>query len=232
MKTVTPMDRAMRIMGGLVLIVLGISIKELNTNSIIVAMVIGLYSLITGLANFCPLAYLISIEKSKKRQKTCSDAILKPSDVKTLEFFKDMTDQEIQLVLASCRFKEYAKDHTVISEGVAQKVISIIYSGQFKLVKWISQYEEKIIGTLADGDSYGEMSFFDELPPCVSVISMEAAKVLEIDEERFEELVAEYPVLAIKLQKRFILTLNSRIRALNEQIKSLGAWVVHKRSNE
>jgi CRP-like cAMP-binding protein len=230
MQTTVSMDRAMRIMGGLVLIVLGVSVKELTVNCIMVAIIVGIYSFVTGIANFCPLAYLISVEKRNKRRKARIASRLQVSDVKELAFFRGMTGHEVEQVLSFCQLKEYAKGLTVIREGVPCKILSIIYLGSFKLVKIISKDEDKLIASLQDGQPYGEISFFDNLPPCVSVVSMEDSKVLEIDADSYAELVKENLLLGIKLQDQFLKTMSSRIRAMNEQITNLGTWVVQKRS--
>jgi CRP/FNR family transcriptional regulator, cyclic AMP receptor protein len=89
--------------------------------------------------------------------------------------------------------------------------------------------ENKIITTISDGDVYGELSFFDNRPPCASVISIEHAKVLEIVGESYDVLIEEYPKLALKLNNRLLGTMSGRIRALNEQIASLGSWVLQGR---
>ena len=87
-----------------------------------------------------------------------------------------MTDKEIEKILAHARLKEYPRDTAVISEGKVSKVLSVIFSGQFKIVKSISANDQKIITTISDGETYGEMSFFDHYPPSVSVVSTDNAK--------------------------------------------------------
>jgi CRP-like cAMP-binding protein len=61
------------------------------------------------------------------------------------------------------------------------------------------------------------------------VISIEHAKVLEIVEEAYDVLIEEYPKLALKMNNRLLRTMSGRIRALNEQIASLGNWVLQGR---
>jgi CRP-like cAMP-binding protein len=224
------MDRGMRIMGGFVLIVLGTTIGNLETLSRVVAIIVGLYAFITGVFNFCPLINGIVREKEVQRKKTAANHTVRAGDVKGLEFFSEFSDEEIEKILSQCHLKEYAEGETVLAEGSLDKrILSIIYSGQFKIVKAISGIENKIITTMSDGEAYGEMSFFDNLPPCASVISVESSKVLEIGEEEYAALLEKNPKIALKINNRLLRVMGGRIRALNDQIASLGNWVLQGR---
>jgi hypothetical protein len=75
------------------------------------------------------------------------------------------------------------------------------------------------------------MSFFDHTPACASIISLDSFQVLELDDERFSELVRDNPLLENKILRRLLRTADSRIRLLNEQITTLGRWVVQGRNN-
>jgi CRP/FNR family cyclic AMP-dependent transcriptional regulator len=223
------MDRSLRVLGGLVLIALTYFVGGVESIGKTAVIIVGLYGFITGIINFCPLGYFIMKEKSGLRKKVSAENAIQAKDVRELEFFRGMTDNEIVKVLSYARFKEYPKDKAVISEGNVSKVLSIIFSGQFKIIKSISANDQKIITTISDGETYGEMSFFDHYPPSVSVVSTENAKVLEFDEMGFNGLVQENPQLGIKILTHLMHVTNSRIRALNDQITSLGTWVLQSR---
>jgi CRP-like cAMP-binding protein len=223
------MDRSLRLIGGIILVSLPMVAGEVGTTAKIVAIIVGLYGIITGMINFCPIGYFILKEMSGKRKKMSAENSLRASDVKELNFFKGMTEEEMGQVLSYALLKEYPRDTSVIVEGEATKKLCIIFSGLFKIVKSIAADNHKIIATIADGETYGEMSFFDDMPPCVSVMSIESSKVLEIDEMGFNELIQKNPYLGIKLLVQLMQISNTRIRALNEQIASMGNWVLKSR---
>jgi len=227
--TTISMDRSLRVLGGMVLITLTYFVGGVESIGKTAVIIVGLYGFITGTINFCPLGYFIMKEKSGQRKKVSAENAIKARDVRELEFFSGMTEKEIEKILVYARFKEYPRDNVVIAEGKVSKVLSIIYSGQFKIVKSISANDQKIITTLSDGETYGEMSFFDHYPPSVSVVSTDSAKVLEFDEMGFNSLIQENPQLGIKILTHLMHVTNSRIRALNEQITSLGNWVLQSR---
>jgi len=225
------MDRGLRIMGGCVLTALALmSGTAIGPTARCVALAIGAYALVSGLFNVCPLCRMISREKQHARRRQAAAKELAVSDVKELGFFVGLTDKEIAAVLGLCHLKEYPSDQEAVAEGRHKKALCIIYSGQFKIVKRIAENETKLIATIADGDTFGELSFFDSAPPGVSIISMQESKVLEIDEGGFAELTGKDPHLGVKVLSRLMRTTSARVRAMNEQIASLGSWLVQKRS--
>ena len=229
MYTKYSMDRSLRLIGGIILISLPFVADGVGATAKLVAIIVGLYGIITGMINFCPIGYFILKEMSGKRKKLSAENSLRVSDVKELNFFKGMTEEEMGQILSYALLKEYQGDTSVVVEGEATKKLCIIFSGLFKIVKSISADNQKIIATIADGETYGEMSFFDDMPPCVSVMSIESSKVLEIDEISFNELIQKNPHLGVKIFVQLMHISSTRIRALNEQIASLGNWVLKSR---
>jgi CRP-like cAMP-binding protein len=224
------MDRGIRILGGFILVFLYFFEGNIDSNSKLIAIAVGLYGFVTGVVNFCPLSYLILKERMGKRKKTSIDEEIGINDVKSLYFFEGLNDDEISRVLSICQIKQYPKHFQVIVEGSHNKTLYIIYSGQFKIVKSIAESESKIIGTISDGETFGELSFFGDSQPGVSVVSMEDSILLEIDETEFFELTEKDPQIGIKILRCLLKITSARMRAMNDQITSLGNWVVQRRT--
>ena len=224
-------DRGLRLIAGLVLVSLPLTNAMLAPVSITVAVSIGIYSLLTGAFNMCPLVILILKEKKLHIRKHNALHEIQPLEASELDFFKELSNNEIERVLSCCQLKEYPRDTAVIVEGKQRKNLFIIVSGSFKVVKSVIGSETKTITTFAEGETFGEMSFFDHIPACATIISLDDCRVLELDETRFYELVKENPLLENKILHRLLRTTSSRIRGLNEQIGTLGRWVVQGRNN-
>jgi CRP-like cAMP-binding protein len=224
-------DRGLRLIAGLVLVSLPLTNATLAPVSINVAVIIGIYSLLTGAFNICPLAILILKEKKLHIRKHNALHEIRSLEASELEFFRELSNEEIEQVLSCCQLREYPRDTAVIAEGAQRKNLSIIVSGSFKVVKSVVGSETKTITTLAEGEAFGEMSFFDHMPAYASVISLDDCRVLELDDARYFELVRENPLLENKILHRLLRTADSRIRLLNEQISTLGQWVVQGRNN-
>ena len=132
------MDRGTRIMGGCVLIGLAIAGGSIDSIDKIVAIIVGIYGLLTGILNYCPLAHFILKEKKHIRKKSAAEKEVEIHDVKELFFFAGLNNEEIGKVLSQCQLKQYPKDQPVIVEGKHKKVLFIIFTGQFKIVKQIA----------------------------------------------------------------------------------------------
>ena len=77
---------------------------------------------------------------------------------------------------------------------------------------------------------FGEQSFLDDYPASFSVITTNQAKVLELEEKAFREIMQQNPRLANKLYDKLIHVMSARIRDLNDQVKYLGNWVLQGRA--
>ena len=225
-----PIDRGIRILGGFVLVMLGLNVLELSAISRVTALIVGCYGFITGIINFCPLLMGVAKEKEIQRKKAETIHPVKLTELKGLKFFLDLSDGDIERIVHSCKMREYPPSTSVLKEGKQDKrSLYIIFSGQFKIVKALSEMGNKIISTISDGEVFGELSFFDDYPSTFSVVSIQHAKVLELEEEAFRELMHQNPRLANKIYDRLIPVMSARIRALNEQVSYLGNWVLQGR---
>ena len=145
-------DRGLRLIGGLVLVSLPLTDATLAPVSRNVAVFIGIYSLLTGAFNICPLAILILKEKKLHIRKHNALHEIRPLEASELEFFRELSNEEIERVLSCCQLKEYPRDTAVIVEGKQRKNLFIIVSGSFKVVKPVIGSESKTITTLAEVD--------------------------------------------------------------------------------
>jgi CRP-like cAMP-binding protein len=226
-----PIDRGMRVLGGVVLIVLGLNVMELSSIGRVTALIVGLYGCITGIINFCPLLMGVAKEKEIKRKKTFKSQPIKTADLKGLRFFLDLTDEEIERIVHGCKLMEYQPSTSILKEGKQdRRCLYIIFSGQFNIVKALSEMGNKIVGSISDGEVFGEQSFLDDYPASFSVITTNQAKVLELEEKAFREIMQQNPRLANKLYDKLIHVMSARIRDLNDQVKYLGNWVLQGRA--
>lgn len=233
MKTIEiPIDRGLRILGGIILIgsVLLYFGESIGTLAKVTLFILGVYSLVTGSINYCPVAKLIASEKRYRRKLNISSDIT-VSSLKDLFFFNGFSDDEIKKILLCCRDVTYEKDAKLMTEGVERGTLSIIYSGQVKVSKKVTEETTKTVADLGDGDIFGEMSFIENLPSSASVIAVRETRVLEIDELHFSKIMEVDKVLALKIMKRILHILNDRVRSLNDQIVSMGKWWIKSRES-
>lgn len=233
-KTDYQIDRGLRLFGGIILIgfVFFYFGYELDNNIKAIALLLGIYSVITGGINSCPLSNLIGYEKRFRMRRLRIGPDISVNNLKEINFFKDFDDKEIKETLYYCKDVTYGRGQRLISEGKGKGNLNIIYSGQVKVVKAVTENSAKTISVLEDGDVFGEMSFFDDFPPSASIIAIRDSRILEIDKIAFSKMVEKDKDLAMKIMTRILKVCGTRIRHLSEQIVYMGKLLVNNRENK
>jgi CRP-like cAMP-binding protein len=80
--------------------------------------------------------------------------------------------------------------------------------------------------SLKPGEVGGFLTFFNDDPSPVSVRSIGRSRVFEIGRREFQGLMAERPVLAVKVLLALLRAVVSRLDAFLGQIAATSAWVL------
>ncbi|HAR63966.1 MAG: hypothetical protein DKM50_12980 [Candidatus Margulisiibacteriota bacterium] len=103
--------------------------------------------------------------------------------------------------------KQYSSGELVVKEGDVSDQLFLVVSGSLKIVKDIGTEDEKAIALLTDGEMFGEMSYFDNLPRSASVVAATDSEVLVLDREQFDMIFQLHP----KWTTKIIQSLSNRI---------------------
>jgi CRP-like cAMP-binding protein len=128
--------------------------------------------------------------------------------LKSISFFSDMSDYDLEQIAEITEEKTYAKGDTIIEERTSAERFFIIYSGKIKITKQFEDGEEFVLAVHSDGEFFGEMALLDEGRRSASARALEDTTVLEISRPDFETLLYKAPVLAYSIMKE----LSSRLR--------------------
>ncbi|OGW11914.1 MAG: hypothetical protein A2W77_01480 [Nitrospinae bacterium RIFCSPLOWO2_12_39_16] len=109
--------------------------------------------------------------------------------------------------------ERFADGQTIVTEGIISTKAYIILSGQVKISKKVGE-KNVSIGTLKEGDVFGEMGLFSNSPRTASVIAIGDVNVGIIDKKYFAELLNKTPA-----ELKFIVnTLVDRLRITTEKL--------------
>ena len=227
-------DRGLRVFAGIILIgsVFFYFGNQLESSIKAIAFLLGIYSLITGVTGFCPMGNLIRLEKGFRRRKLRIASDISVDTLKEISFFKDFDEKEIYDTLYYCKDITSSQNQVLIREGKGRGSLHIIYSGQVKVVKAVTESSAKTIAVLEDGDIFGEMSFIDESSPSASIVAVENSRILRIDKIAFLKMLENDKDLAIKILIRILQVSSTRVRNLSEQIVYMGKLLVNNRENK
>lgn len=144
--------------------------------------------------------------------------------LKKVYLFNDLTQAELDQIIALAYQKSFKKEEAVFQEGEIGDAFYIVDSGQIRISTMVPGVGEEALKILKPGDYFGEMALIDDFPRSAAAIAHEGeVQLLAIYKRDFKKLMAENKEMAYKLMSVFIKTLSSRLRETNEKLKNIFA---------
>jgi CRP-like cAMP-binding protein len=135
--------------------------------------------------------------------------------LKSISFFADMSEYDLQQIAEITEEKNYAKGEVIVEERTSAERFFIIHSGKIEITKQFEDGEEFVLAVHSNGDFFGEMALLDEGPRSATARALEPTTVLEITRPNFETLLYKAPVVAYHI-----------IRELSSRLRETGALLV------
>jgi len=111
--------------------------------------------------------------------------------LKTIDFFKNFEDKELDQILEICAVKKYAANQYIVQEGVRDNSFFVILRGNASIIKGKTPYDKHQISKLSEGDSFGEMAIVLNEPRSASVLATIDVYALCIKGDKIEKLNIE-----------------------------------------
>jgi CRP-like cAMP-binding protein len=83
-----------------------------------------------------------------------------------LYFFKDFNDEQITEVVQASEWNDYQKGEVIVNEGDKETSFFIVIKGGVEVLK-----KDKVIGTMKQGDCFGEIAFITKAPRGATIIA-------------------------------------------------------------
>lgn len=109
--------------------------------------------------------------------------------------------------------RNYPKDTMIFSECQSGNEMFIIQDGQVKISKVVDG-KEVILAVLKRGDFFGEMALLENKPRSASAIANENCRLMAVNRQNFDQMVATQPQLIARLTT----TLADRLWAMTRQM--------------
>jgi CRP/FNR family transcriptional regulator, cyclic AMP receptor protein len=147
------------------------------------------------------------------------------SNIRTVNLFATMKDEQIQAISKITLLKTYPKNYVVFQEGEKGDALFIIVKGKVKVLLYGEDGREYILDVIGTDGFFGELSLIDELPRSANVMTVEESELLVIRRSDFIRLLMENPAITVNILK----ILSRRLRAADERIKGLAFLSVEGR---
>ena len=145
--------------------------------------------------------------------------------LKQVPLFSDLTDRELNLLVALGSRRKFPSKNIIFQEGDPGDFLLVILSGKVKVMISGKGGEEFILTMLGPGSFFGEMAVLEGGHRSATVVTVEPSEFLRIGRKDFSELLKQQPKIALKILK----SLSQRLRKATEQIRSLVMFNIYGR---
>ncbi len=146
--------------------------------------------------------------------------------LKNVPLFESLSDQDRTELEAGMHVHHFPKSSTLVNQSdVSNNLLYIVLSGRLKVFMSNEDGREVLLDFLHEGDTFGELSLFDEQPRSASVMTVEDCKIGLFPRSYLFDCIQRNPNIAIELLKTVI----KRMRNTTVQVSSLALLDVYGR---
>ena len=140
--------------------------------------------------------------------------IRKFDQIRSIELFKDLEYRELLAVMAQVEMRTYNKYDVISKTAAADRELFIILDGKVSALKG-----SKLLKTFHSGDHLGDVQFLSGEMPNYNLFLDKTTSFLVIKKSAFDKIVAEEPIIGVKLLTQLATVLARQTNASTELIK-------------
>lgn len=138
--------------------------------------------------------------------------------IQTIALFEDFEASDLDCLARHMRCYRAPLGAEIIREGDAGDFMVLILDGAVEIIKKDSRGLPAQVATAGPGKTLGEMSLIDGEPRFASCIALEEVEFAVLDRESLSRMIAEEPLVGVKLMMEFLMLLNQRLRNVSSQL--------------
>ena len=135
--------------------------------------------------------------------------------------FEGISQRVKQEIYTQGELLETTPNETLIQKGLANDHLFLVLDGKLKAQLTGSQQDNLgiTVARREAGDMLGEYSFFDNLPPAVTVISETRARIFRINHAALRLALADDPEARAQIYRNMLVYLVTRLRAQDRELE-------------
>jgi len=153
-----------------------------------------------------------SREAGMQSEISISDKIIL---LKEIEIFEGLSVSELAAVASITEEMDNPPGDVVIQEASFGETMYLVIQGEVSVIKDLGGKNELELDRIMSGDYFGEMALFEDVVRSASIRTEQASRFLVLHKQEFNEIVREYPQIALEICK----VLSGRIRKLHDKIR-------------
>jgi CRP/FNR family cyclic AMP-dependent transcriptional regulator len=136
--------------------------------------------------------------------------------LKKIPLFVDLGGRELAAIASVATEETVPEGEVIIREGEIGETMFFVLRGGVSVIKSMDTPNSLHLADIMVDDFFGEMSLFDRQPRSASVVAKQETDLLVLNRFEFDELMREYPRIAIQACRVF----SQRLRDLQEKIQA------------
>ncbi len=135
--------------------------------------------------------------------------------------FADLDDGELARIAEICQQHKYQAAETIFQEGDKGNRLFLVLGGEVRISRTIPGSGEEALAILKAGSCFGEMAVFDRSERSTDALAHTPCILMTISRPDFELLLDFNRDLAYKVLWSVVRMLSTRLRATNDNLRSL-----------
>ena len=140
-----------------------------------------------------------------------------------LDYFRDMREQEIEVVAGAMTDDAWWDGSTVVQQGDQRGGVYFILEGQVRIERRLQEGEIVAVGRLGPGAVFGILGVLDGVPRAASCIAEGTVHCAMMSRSDFLDLMNGATALALRFQLAVMRCLARDIRSTNNRLAELAA---------
>jgi GNAT superfamily N-acetyltransferase len=130
------------------------------------------------------------------------------------DIFKGLSDGELSQLAQICKMISYPAGKTICSEGECGSEIFVLAEGKASVFAQRTSEKKSKIGTISQGEIFGEMAIIEDLPRVADLVTDVDSKLVVIDKSEFENLMNKNSHLGKIVMKNIAQGLSRKLRRI------------------
>jgi len=139
--------------------------------------------------------------------------------LREISLFRQLNNSELLKVSRICQKVAVKEGRTIFKAGDPGDALYALHKGAVQVVKSGEKDEpEELIYELGEGEIFGEMALFEDMPRSATIRAKVDCSLLRIPREYFEKLISGDKEVALKIYQSLNLILTHRLRDTTERL--------------
>ena len=151
--------------------------------------------------------------------------MLSKDRLKEVTLFRDLSDEDIEVVASVLEEAFYKKGAVVWEEDTPEQGLHIVEHGKVRVCRKTREGHRQVLAVLKEKNFYGELSILDGRAHSASVEAVEDTKVLVLRKSSMDKLLKDNPHIAFNIVRVRTIEVCELLRIMNAKFMDMVNYV-------